>query len=564
MIKFTLACPPQILPLIRRWAHHQASSWAIPAILIGLTSCVPVKKHAPMTQIEGRRSLEQDFRPKTQVAPRTNTSFLDFDELVSLARQPQPDRALAKKLERFWKSPVISNHAWQSGKIPHRPYNSHMGEFLRVGTWNVEKSLHLQGVATTLKSESAYRALMNPRLSKSSRRDMLRQRERLVSADILIFQEMDIGVDRSHYVHSAKLLGKQLGMNYAYAPQQLELTPVLQAMATNDPETAIDTTRYRGVFGLAVLSKYPIKSAVCFQLNHQPYDWYHDKEANYDAAEHARRFGSEAIFDTEIMREVKVGGRIFFRVDLEVPGLPHDTLSIIPVHLEIRAQPEDRHRQLEEILSHIKDIPHPVILAGDFNSSRYDLSPTSIERVIKRGSRNPRFWMFALSNLLIPAEAIYNTLRGTFNEMKNLYNPLAFHESIFLPNETANMFEYLEQYRFADGTKFDFRGDPDLSINGSDATLANSNEKMLKGYRTTFQVNRPIWPYGRHRLDWIFVKSSFYDDTSNSFKLAPHFGETIVAFDQGLTTPLSDHRPCVVDLPIGEITTDPNDANVSH
>ena len=525
------------------------------SIAASLTNCVPVKTHAPLTQIEGRRSLAGDFSPSPAVAARSNTSFLNFGELVSLAQNPTPQGALAKKLDRFWTTPIISNEAWEAGDIPHRAYNQYMGEFIRVGTWNIEKSRHLDDVTAVLKSETAYRQrLKSGGLSKSQLAEMLRQRERLASADILVMQETDIGVDRSQYIHGPEQLSRALGMNYAYAPSQLELSPVLQAMATGNPETLLDPARYRGAFGLTVLSKYPVKSAECFQLDHQPYDWYHGERIDYDAVEHARRIGSEVIFDTSIEREVKVGGRVFFRVDLEVPGLPRDTLSVIPIHLEIRAKPEDRKRQLEEILSYIEDIPHPVILAGDFNSARYDLSPTSLERVIERGSRNPRFWMFALSNLLVPAEAIYNTLRGVANEMKNLYNPLAFHDGIFFPNETSAKFDVLETYRFEDGGKFDFRGDAARSINARNATLANSNEKMRKGYRTTFQVKRPIWPYGRHRLDWIFVKSSFYKDESESFRLAPHFGETLIAFDHCLATPLSDHRPCVVDLPIGEVT----------
>ncbi len=523
-------------------------------LMVCLSGCAKVKTQASHTLIDGRRSLASDFRPNLVIKTRSESTFLNYSELEKLAENPTPKGYLARKLERFWKTPIISNEAWKSGEFPQRAFNKKLGEFVRVGTWNIEKSIYLADVASVLSSETAYRQLLKPRYIGSRSKELLRQRERIASADILILQEIDIGVDRSNYINGPEHFAKKMGMNYAYAPIQLELSPVLRAKSSDHPETIVDPARYRGAFGLAVMSKYPIKSATCFQLKHQPYDWYQGERVDYDAIEHARRLGSELVFDTKVEREVKVGGRIFFRVDLEVPGLPNDTLSIIPIHLEIRAKPEDRERQLEEILSYIKDIPHPVVLAGDFNSARYDLSPTSIERVIDRGSRNPRFWLFTLSNLFVPAEAVFNTLRGTVNEMKNLYNPLAFHDGIFLPNEASSKFDMLEKFRFTDGSMFDFRGDAARSINSSKAILANSNEKMHKGYRTTFQVKRPVWPYGRHRLDWIFVKSSFYHESSNAYRFAPHFGETLTAFDQVLKKPLSDHRPNIVDLPIGEVS----------
>jgi len=524
--------------------------------VVPLSSCITLpKKSAHLTEIHERRSIASKFPARVQLANSTSPQFLNYSELTQLARNHQPAGALGRKLDRLWRTPIVSNQAWKSGLLPTRASNPYLGEFLRIGTWNVEKSLRIADVADALSSESDYLKLMhsNP-LEFVRRKEMLRQRQRLADSDILLFQEMDIGVDRSDYHHSPELLAEKLGMNYAYAPKQIELEPVLQNLESSDNDSLpqLDTDRYRGLFGLLVLSKYPIKSATAFPLKHQPYDWYGQEFNNHDTVEGVRRISSKGIFDNTIEREVKVGGRIFFRVDLEVPGLPNNTLSIINVHLEIRAQAEDRREQLEEILSHIKDIPHPVILAGDFNSSRYDLSPTSLPRVISRGARNPNVWIFGGVNLLFPAQAIYNTGRTAFNGIKNLYNPLASHNPVIAPNKTAEMFEMVEDYRFSDGGKFDFRGTPERSISGSDALLANSNEKALKGYRPTFSVNRPIGPFGRHRLDWIFVKSNHLTDQSESFRFAPHFGETITAFEKPMKSRLSDHRPSVVDLPLGE------------
>lgn len=521
-----------------------------------LPGCIRLpKQNASLTHIEQSRPLVNDFSENIDLATSSQPDFLSYPELCTIAHNPDPGGHLTEKIERFWRTPIVSNHAWNQGIIPRRPSNPHLGEFLRIGTWNVEKSLHIHDVAKVLASQDDYLELMKHRPENTAHpNEMLRQRDRLASSDILLFQEMDIGVDRSDYHDSAKLLGEKLGMNYAYAPKQIELGPVLQHMSASSHEasTLIDPSRYRGIFGLLVLSKYPIKSATSFPLVHQPYDWYEKELAEYDAIEGLRRIGANEVFKTPIEREVKIGGRVFFQVDLEVPGLPNDTLSIIHVHLEIRTQAIDRQKQMEEILSHIQNIPNPVVLAGDFNSSRYDLSPTSLSRMISRGSRNPNFWISGTIRMLVPAQSIYNTIRTTSNEIKNLYNPLAYHNQLLAPNESAAMFQMIQNFRFKDGGRFDFRGTRGRSINNSSATLANSNERALKGFRPTYAVNRPIGPFGRQRLDWIFVKSTHYSDQSESFQFAPHFGETLVAFEKPLRYRLSDHRPCVVDLPLGK------------
>ena len=116
------------------------------------------------------------------------------------------------------------------------------------------------------------------------------------------------------------------------------------------------------------------------------------------------------------------------------------------------------------------------------------------------------------------------------------------------------MFNLIKKFRFDDSTVFDFRGDRQRSINGRASTLSNTNQKAVKGHTTSFSVPRPIGPIGIYRLDWVFVKSFLQHpkDHSGPYRLAPHFGETLVSFNKYLKQPLSDHRPCVIDLPLEE------------
>jgi len=521
------------------------------------------KKNAEHTQITSRSAPVKGYG---SVGPRfQGTEFLTFDELKGLATNPKPGGEVEQKLARFFSRPIISNEAWYSGSRPARAQNAAMGEFVRVATWNIEKSIRAHDAAVALKSPEAFEALIDSRVAppgSAKREELLRERERLTTADVILLQEMDIGIGRSGYRDAAREIAQALGMNYVYAPQQLEIDPVLLGMeaipdgrggkVTHQP----DPKRYKGVFGIAVLSRYPVKSARCFQLQTQPYDWHAGEKATTDLVEHSRRFAAEILFENKVVREMKVGGRIFFRVDLAVPGLPHDTLSVIHNHLEIKARPQHREAQMVEILSHIKDIPHTVVMAGDHNTSKADLSPTSTKRVLARTTTSSQTWLSVGMNVLMAAPVVVNTGRILINNVKNLHDPLAFHVPIVLPNDSLSLFKAVEKFRFADGGQFDFRGDRDRSINRSSAKLANSNEKARFGRTPTFSVKRPIGPLGRGRLDWIFVKPppSALAEGKKSYRLSPHFGEALSSFGKALNPLLSDHIPCVVDIPVQEPT----------
>ncbi|MFO7839983.1 MAG: endonuclease/exonuclease/phosphatase family protein [Desulfosalsimonadaceae bacterium] len=525
-------------------------------IVLVFTGCSSVPENAPLTIPNGYDSLAGEFVEEASF-PHQEMQYLTFEEIESLAMDPHPEGPLQDKLSRFWETPIISNAAWYRGVRPRRPSNAYLGDYLRIGTWNIENSLHLDLIGKLLASEETYRQYLDGPFPKRQKTEYLRQRERLASADVLVLQEIDIGVPRSDYIHGPEYLAQTLGMNYAYAPQALELGPVLTELELDrirdiqlPEEQQPDTELYRGVFGSLVLSKYPIKSAECFQLKLQPYDWYEAELAEYDAIEGIRKFGSKSFFHNEIRREAKIGGRNFFRVDIEVPGLPKDTLTVINIHLEIKAQPEERAQQIREILDYIGEIENPVVLAGDFNSSRYDMSPTSLPRVTSRLARDANFWIDVGINLFSPAYSVYNTGRFILNEGKDLHNPVAINIPVALPNKALELFTEIREYRFQDGGRFDFRGDREHSINQRDAKLSNSNEKAFYGYRPTFSVKRPIGPFGRNRLDWIFVKSGFYTDEKDSYRLAPHFGETLSAFHEAMPEFLSDHRPNIIDLPL--------------
>ncbi|TLD72122.1 hypothetical protein FEM03_05200 [Phragmitibacter flavus] len=510
----------------------------------------PINKGKPVT-----------FTDKKPTVRYQEPEYLSYDELVELSKNPEPTPAVAQKLEKFWRSPVISNEAWFSGKRPQHQSTTHLGPLLRVASWNIEKSLTINPAAAAIRSQSAYVDLIHSDKApegSSKREIMLRQRERLATADIIFLQEMDIGVTRSNKIDAARTLAKTLGMNYAYAPQSLEVDPVQLGLEPREGIPAVQPDRYKGVFGSAILSRYPILKVEAFQLKTQPYNWHTDESRRTDFVEDSRRLGSAIVFENEITRELKIGGRNYFRVDIAVPQVPGGVVTLINNHLEIKTRPKGRKAQMDEILGYIKDIPHPVIMAGDHNSAPDDLSSTSLLRVIWRQIDSPAALLrttASLSDILAGTVVPLYRERGILNAMKNFQNPLAFDIPILFPNNVRGLFESVEDHRFADGSTFDFRGDRDRSINGSRAILANSNEKHFRGHSTTFSVRRPIGPFGRYRLDWFFVRSGHLKKPRSKdapYQFAPHFGETLAEFNDGLTNRLSDHQPIVIDLPLEE------------
>ena len=140
----------------------------------------------------------------------------------------------------------------------------------------------------------------------------------------------------------------------------------------------------------------------------------------------------------------------------------------------------------------------------------------------------------------------------SFKSAKFQGDPTASGVPLLAPNPEENFFDQLEKYRFDDGTRLDFRGDEELSVNHRDGTLGNSNERASKGFVTTFSLPRTLGAKGKFKLDWIFVKAYVKDDsrTADSYRFAPSFARTLDDANEALAEPLSDHAAISVDIPL--------------
>lgn len=498
----------------------------------------------------------------SKILANRNPKLLNSDELKVLLREHGKDTAASRKADALFSSAFVDNSAYRKNGLPGKTKHPILGPSLRISTWNIEKSLHLKEAADALSSEKAYIANLKDTVVSDPEKysEALRQRADIASSDILLCQEMDIGHCRSDYLFSAQHLAKKMGMNFVYAPQQLEIDPAylgatdVQFANTDAPtESCNNLSRYKGVFGVTVMSRYPIKRVQVFPLKTKAYDWYDGEIVKPDFLEKGRRAGAERLFDIHPTREVKTGGRGFTRVDLHVPGVPHETISVINIHLEIKVGPETREKQVEEIMTYVSDIKNPVIMAGDFNSAARNVSSTSLWKASSGAVTKP-------SNLVSAAIFLGNVTgvsqaRNAINGYKNFQNPMSWSVPAVLPNKTRSLFKCIQNFRFADGGAFDFRGDRKRSINNKSGLLANSNQRSkYKGFTQTFSLPNTVGPVGCERLDWIFVKSFLTDpkDKKGSYRLAPHFGETLSHMNLSVKARYSDHHPITTVLPLTE------------
>jgi endonuclease/exonuclease/phosphatase family metal-dependent hydrolase len=195
-------------------------------------------------------------------------------------------------------------------------------------------------------------------------------------------------------------------------------------------------------------------------------------------------------------------------------------VTVVATHLEDLTTPANRRKQLGELLDQIKGIDHPVIVAGDMNTSTHDAAPLSVTRALKQRFGSARWWA-----------------------------------------EEGAFFDALDKFRFAGGYAFDFRGERARTSNGRAGNLADSNERGEKGFVPTNELGRAFGPNGKYKLDWIFVRPVGLTeprDVRQPYRFAPHFGRTLKGLNQSIPERVSDHNPVTVDLPLEEPPPLPN------
>ncbi len=501
--------------------------------------------------------------------------LLAFDELVALSRTAKPEGELDERLRRLLYTPFLSNEAWQAGARPHRPVREGLGPVLRASVWNIERGAEFDLIRLALSDPRGFLDAVSERTGVPVPEPLQWQARLLHASDVLILNEVDLGMTRTEYRDVARELAQALQMNYAFGVEFVEVDRLelgLERLAA--PENApreelerafeVDPSRYRGLHGTAVLSRYPIRSA---RIHRLPvcYDWYGKEKEEIARIEAARRWSAERIFLERISRELRHGGRMALIVELDVPEAPGGVATVVAPHLENKCEPLCRNEQMKDLLAAVRSAKGLLILGGDLNTTGTDAAPTSVRREISRRVRKPRFWAAQALNWFNPV-AVPRTVLFPANYFKNYLDPTARSVPLMAANREAGLFRTVENFRFDDGGSFDFRGDAGRTLEGRSGTLANSNQRGAKGFRPTFTLKRDYGGLvGRFKLDWFLIKPPALHnprDPAGGYHLAPHFPVTMEELNGAVPGGISDHHPITVDLPLEPGTRSPSGKRV--
>ena len=491
-----------------------------------------------------------------------------YAELVQLYENENLPEALQVKLNRLLTTPFINNAASARGVQPLLPRTSKLGTFVRVVQWNIEEGLEYDAISAAFSNPGRFAKLLDSSAyppGSQDRKKILQQVALMKQADVIVLNEVDWGMKRTDYRNVAADLATTLRMNYAYGVEFVEVDPIalgteeFEEASTEDraklkTQIAVDKSRYRGLHGSAILSRFPLENVRLQPFENQPHDWYKEELESVKPLEAGKRKGGELVFREKIQRQVRRGGRMMLTAEIANQRLPGGRMTIVATHLEDKTKPKGRRQQLNELLKRISTANTAVVIAGDMNTSTHDGTPLSLERALKNRLGSKSFWAKQALGILTGVKLPSMLLTG-MNTYRTQADPTVKSIPLVASNPEAEFFDDLKDFRFADGNAFDFRGERERSIGGKDDTLANSNERGDKGFITTFEVERTIAFVGRFKLDWIFVKPlSLTDpyDKKQPYRFAPHFGRTLKMLNEGPKERISDHAPLMVDLPLDE------------
>ena len=484
---------------------------------------------------------------------QSNPPLLTYNELVALYETDPPSPELAEKLTRLLNTPFVANTA---GTRPAR------GESLRVATWNIERGVEFDAVKAALTNDQRFfrrlpLSMRGPRFNLPS---ILEQAAELSRADIVVLNEVDWGLKRTNYRNVVKELAAAMHMNYAFGVEFVEVDPLTLGTDTLEGETsadkakmienlAVDKSRTLGLHGTAILSRFPLHNTRVVRFIKQGHDWYLGEKNGISKLEKGKRKGAKLVLGEKIMREVRRGARMMLIADVSDPSIPGGTLTVVATHLEAKAKPSERVDQLEEVLREIKSIDHPVVLAGDMNTSGSDSTPTSFQREVKKRLGSTSFWATQGIKYATGVGLLYDITVGVVKMQRTRNDPTVKSVRFVSENPEEKFFSTLKDFRFMDGGVFDFRGSKLHSTSASAETLSDSNERGDKGFVSTFELDGKL--NVNMKLDWIFVKPMQLtdpDDREQPYVFAPQFGRTLKVLNRSLKDRISDHNPLIVDL----------------
>jgi endonuclease/exonuclease/phosphatase family metal-dependent hydrolase len=218
-------------------------------------------------------------------------------------------RALAPTVERVLSTPDAGSFAADRAAAKSR---------YRAVAWNLERGIELDRQIEALST--------HPYLSK---------------ADLFLLTETDVGMARSKNRDVARMLARELGLHYVFAPCYLNLAKGSGVERLAEGENEL------GLHGNAILSRYPMSNP--------------------------RSIGLQNGKDKMAGREKRLGRQSALAADVELPGL---TITAVAVHLDAQSRQGHRRDQIREVLKSLErgGDGGPAILGGDWNTTTHNSS----------------------------------------------------------------------------------------------------------------------------------------------------------------------------------------------
>jgi endonuclease/exonuclease/phosphatase family metal-dependent hydrolase len=161
----------------------------------------------------------------------------------------------------------------------------------------------------------------------------------LRDADVVSLNEVDLGMARAGNRDVAFDLARATGRHAAWTALFLETT----TGRDDDPACAAGSANQEGLFGIALLSRWPLADVRRVELPSP----------------------EEVQFDLERM----TGRHVALTATVERPGAP---FAMVTVHLEVHRTRAYRAAQMRVLLDSLAGERRPIVLAGDFNSHTFD------------------------------------------------------------------------------------------------------------------------------------------------------------------------------------------------
>jgi endonuclease/exonuclease/phosphatase family metal-dependent hydrolase len=228
---------------------------------------------------------------------------------------------------------------------------------LRAVAWNIERGKRWRDVA-----------------------GLLREHPELVDAELVLLNEVDIGMGRSGNVNVPRELARALGYNYVYCNFELLLSP------GDAFERGHDDPNRLAMHGAALLTRLPVSRLAAVTLPEFT-DKFHADE---------KRLGGKRA----LMCEVLTGS---------------GPVTVVVPHLDPFAGPRHRARQMQRVVRNLERWGnHCVLLGGDLNTNTYDFG-TRRGLAVNVAHKLVRLGFDETIRQYMTPERIYE--RGTFEVM---------------------------------------------------------------------------------------------------------------------------------------------------